>query len=77
MANTVNNKNSNNIIIYSVPEVAEILKTNKSYVYKLIKSGSLPCIKIGHIKIRHEALASFLEKAEGFDYTNPYNVVAC
>lgn len=59
------------VIIYTVSQVASILKLNKNSVYQLIYSGALPCIKLGQIKIRHDALAKFLETAEGYDYTNP------
>ncbi len=61
--------------LYTVSEVAKILKTNRNYVYELIKSGRLPCIQLGHIKIRHDALATFLRNGEGFNYTDPYNIV--
>lgn len=63
--------------LYTVTEAAKILKTNKSYIYQLINSGNLPCVKIGHIKIRHDALSNFLSHAEGWDFTDPYHVVAC
>ena len=66
------------IRVYSVQEVADILHTSKNAVYGLIHAGVLPCIKIGRIKIRHDALAAFLEKAEGYNYNNPYQIVkAC
>ena len=64
-----------NIRVYSVAEVAELLRSSKSIVYGLIHAGVLPCIKIGRIKVRHDALVEFLEKAEGYDYTNPYQIV--
>lgn len=53
----------NDVALYTVTEVSKILKTNRSYVYELINSGNLPCVKIGHIKIRHDALAKFLSQA--------------
>lgn len=63
------------VTLYTVTEVAKLLKTNKGYIYQLIHAGLLPCIQIGHIKIRHDALAEFLRKAEGYNYTDPYNIV--
>lgn len=74
--NTFNNDYviPDDVRLYSVMEVAKILKTNKGYVYTLIHSGSLPATKIGTTKIRHDALAEFLRKAEGYDYTDPYNI---
>lgn len=63
------------VILYTVSEVAKILKTNRGYVYQLINAGILPYIQIGNKKIRHDALADFLKKAEGYNYTDPYNIV--
>lgn len=72
---TVNNiPIPDDVIIYTVSEVAAILHSNKNSVYNLIYSGALPCIKLGQIKIRHDALARFLKNAEGYDYTNPNEV---
>ena len=70
-------RSPDDVALYTVTEVSKILKTNRSYVYELINSGNLPCVKIGHIKIRHDALAKFLSQADGWDYTDPYHVVAC
>lgn len=61
--------------VYTVSEVAKILKTNRGYVYRLINAGILPCVQIGNKKIRHDALAEFLKKAEGYNYTDPYHIV--
>lgn len=56
-----------NDIILTVKEVAEILHTNKGYVYELIKKGLLPALKLGSLKIRKEALLKFLKDNEGKD----------
>lgn len=61
-------------ILYTVKEVADIIHTNPTYVYKLIKLGLLPALKLGSYKIRHESLMAFLESNEGFDLTDPSNV---
>lgn len=61
-------------IIYTVAEVAKLIKTNPSYVYELIKAGQLPVLKLGSMKIRRTALLQFLEKYEGFDLTNPCDI---
>lgn len=61
-------------LLFTVPEVAKILKTNERMVYKLINSGLLPSLKIGRIKIRIESLKKFLEKSEGYDVTDPENI---
>lgn len=63
------------VTLYTVAEVAKILKTNKNYVYQLINAGILPATQIGSIKIRHDTLAKFLAKAEGYNYNDPYNII--
>lgn len=40
--------------IYTVKEVAKILKVNPSKVYELIRAGKLICLRLGQIKIRGE-----------------------
>ena len=61
-------------ILYTVPEVAKLLKTNSDYVHKLRKSGLLPFLKLGCYKCRKEALDKFLADYEGQDLTDPENV---
>lgn len=61
-------------MLYTVNEVAKILKTNTSYVYKLHKSGKLKFLKIGSLKCRKSTLEAFLEKYEGMDVTDPNNI---
>ncbi len=69
------NQKTNAVILYNVKEVSKILKTNTDYVYSLIKSKLLPALKIGSYKIRAEALEDFLTKYEGYDLTDPFNIV--
>lgn len=57
-------------VLYTVKEVAELIKTNPAYVYRLIKAGLLPVLKLGNIKVRKVALMNFLEKYEGKDLTH-------
>ena len=57
-------------VLYTVSEVAKILKTNVNYVYSLIKKGYLPALKLGSLKIRKVSVDEFLEKYEGKDLTN-------
>lgn len=66
--------NMNEKILYTVKEVSDIIHTNPTYVYKLIKLGLLPALKLGSYKIRHEALISFLKSNEGYDLTDPLNI---
>ena len=39
-------------MLYTVPEVAAILKTNVDYVYKLQRAGLIRFMKIGRLKCR-------------------------
>lgn len=61
-------------ILYTVPEVAKIIKTNSTYVYSLINTGLLPVLKLGSYKVRRVSLITFLEKYEGKDLTDPQNI---
>lgn len=62
-------------VLYTVSEVAKLIKTNTNYVYELIKKGFLPALKLGSYKIRRTALLEFLEKYEGKDLTDLNNIV--
>ena len=62
-------------MLYTVHEVAKILKCNPNRVYDLRKAGLLPFLKLGSLKCRKEALEEFLRKYEGYDVSDPYNVV--
>lgn len=48
-------------MLYTVSEVAKMLKVNRNFVYKLIKDGELEAVKIGSIKIRREALDRYIQ----------------
>ena len=61
-------------VLYTVKEVAQLLKTNIDYVHKLRKAGILPFIKLGQYKVRKQSLELFLERYEGKDLTDPFNV---
>lgn len=61
-------------MLYTVKEVASILKTNVDYVYKLHSSGILRFMKIGSLKCRKSTLEAFLAKYDGMDISDPYNV---
>lgn len=63
-----------NEVLYTVSEVAKLIKTNPAYVYELIKAGHLQVLKLGSMKIRRQTLLEFLEKYEGYDLTNPHKV---
>ena len=57
-------------VVYTVKEVSKLIKTNPTYVYKLISLDLLPALKLGTYKIRKTALLNFLEKNEGKDLTD-------
>lgn len=61
-------------VLYTVPEVAKLIKSNTDYVYQLIKTGLLPVLKLGKYKVRRTALLDFLAKYEGKDLTNPQDI---
>ncbi len=48
--------------LLSIPEVCQTLGMGKSWVYRRIKSGETPSVKLGHnIKIKREDLEQYLE----------------
>lgn len=61
-------------LLLTVPEVAKILKTNKDYVYKLQKAGLIKFMKIGRLKCRRSTLEAFLERFDGCDISDPFNI---
>lgn len=61
-------------VLYTVSEVAKLIKTNPAYVYELIKADLLPVLKLGSMKVRKVALEEFLAKYEGKDLTDPMNI---
>lgn len=61
-------------MLFTVQEVADILKTNVSYVYKLQQSGLIRFMKIGRLKCRKSSLEEFLAKYDGYDLTDPFDV---
>lgn len=61
-------------MLYTVQEVAQILKTNVDYVYKLNKAGLLKFMKLGRLKCRKKSLEEFLEKYDGCDVTDPMHI---
>ncbi len=61
-------------ILYTVKDVAKLTGCNQNYVYSLIRSGLLPALKLGSMKVRKVALLEFLEKYEGKDLTDIDNI---
>ncbi len=63
-----------NQVLFTVKEVAILLKTNIDYVHKLRKAKLLPFLKLGQYKVRKDDLIDFLERYRGMDITDPFNV---
>lgn len=61
-------------MLLTVQEVADLLKTNVDYVYKLNRSGLLQFMKIGRLKCRRSTVERFLENYEGYDVSDPSNI---
>lgn len=61
-------------VVYSVREVSILLRTNPAYVYRLINLGLLPALKLSSIRVRKDALDSFLLQYEGHDLSNPDDI---
>lgn len=46
--------------LYTVAEASKVLKCNADLVYRFIKSGTLPSLRLGRIKIRGIDLERFI-----------------
>lgn len=62
-------------VLFTVSEVSELIKSNTTYVYGLIKAGLLPALKLGSYKVRRTSLLEFLENYEGKDLTDINNII--
>ena len=51
-------------MLYTVSEVAKLLKVNRNFVYDIIKRGELKAIRVGSIKIRHDDLEAYINERE-------------
>ena len=48
--------------LLSIPEVCQELGMGKSWVYRRLKSGEIPSVKLGHnIKVKREDLHQYIE----------------
>ena len=61
-------------VVYTVKEISILLHTNPAYIYRIIDLGLLPALKLGSIRVRKDALDSFLRQYEGFDLSDPVNI---
>jgi len=59
-------KGVNIINLYTVPEIAEMLKVRKNYVYELIYTGELKAIRLSErrFRISENALNNFICRQE-------------
>lgn len=48
--------------LYTVTEVAKILKVNRNKVYEYIENQELKATKIGSLKIKEEWIEEFIDK---------------
>lgn len=60
--------------LLTVQEVAKLLKTNKNFVYNLNQAGLLRLMKLGALKCTEASVQEFLQKYDGFDLTNPFEI---
>ncbi|MCR2043223.1 helix-turn-helix domain-containing protein [Anaerosalibacter massiliensis] len=61
-------------LLFTVPEVAEILKVNNNKVYDLFRTGLLTPLKLGRLKVSRYELITFVEDYKGKDLTDLNNV---
>lgn len=61
-------------LLFTVPEVAEILKVNNNKVYDLFRAGLLTPLKLGRLKVSRYELITFVEDYKGKDLTDLNNV---
>ena len=47
--------------LYTVTEVAKLLKVNRNFVYDLIRKGELEAVRIGSIKVKKDAVERYVE----------------
>lgn len=65
--------NTNNLL-YTVSEVAEILKVNKNTVYDLINRKLLIGLKLGNMKVTKAEILRFLKENNGKDLSDLNNI---
>ncbi|MHC1683457.1 MAG: helix-turn-helix domain-containing protein [Clostridiaceae bacterium] len=68
------NKINSNNLLYTVSEVAELLRVNKNTVYDLIKRNLLIGLKLGSMKVTKAELLRFLKENNGKDLTDLDNI---
>lgn len=64
------NKDITNKKLLNVTEVGKVLGIGKIKVYDLIRSGFLPALNLGGLKVRQETIDDFLIKYEGYNLSD-------
>lgn len=49
-------------MLFTVSEVAKLLKVNRNFVYTLINRGELTAVRVGSIKVRESDLNDYIER---------------
>lgn len=60
--------------LLTIREVSQVLKTNPTAVYRIIKAGHLTALKLGSLKVRAVSLDKFLEDFDGMDLSDLNNI---
>jgi len=60
--------------LYTVDEVAQILKVNKNAVYDLINANVIKALKLGRLKVTRFELLRFLKDHNGKDLSDLKNI---
>ncbi|MGN1329151.1 MAG: helix-turn-helix domain-containing protein [Eubacterium sp.] len=55
-------------LLYTITEVAKLLKINRNFVYTLINTGHIRSIKLGCRKVTRKSLLEFLENYDGLNF---------
>ena len=51
--------------VFTIIELAEYLKIPKSTLYKLVRSGSIPCLKVGkHWRFHKDSIDAWLTRQD-------------
>jgi len=61
-------------VLYTVPEIATLLKMDEPTVRELIKRNILIGIKLGRLKVTRTELLRFLSEYSGKDLSDLYNI---
>lgn len=63
------------LVLYTVDDIAEVLKVTQRTLYNYIKSGSLKAVKIGkYWRVKHQDLVDFINTGTSYN-ESPQNFV--